>query len=264
MEGQAVPTQLPLKCDTEQARSFCLPEMIPRQNSGEPDLEQGYVSKRIIVSPMADQNIHEVDYGQTVVEKPAKLQTIDEKTEADIPEAASTKSIPCSESPYRASIDSYDSNNAIPWVPKGTLIEKENSASSRAPGSIRCSIDSRGSLEGRLGSLNDGSQPLKRISAVQIRGPSRASTCIQLDNNTALAKGDPGTWAISHHKDNLVEEIKKTPTRNSILHCIWERGQDAKATEEWQRPSEENDLRVSFAELQRILQCVSGSCNASL
>ncbi|KAH8160916.1 hypothetical protein CIB48_g7326 [Xylaria polymorpha] len=211
--------------------------MVPGQNSGKPDLEQGYVSKRTTISPATDQNIDQIDYA---VGKPAKPQGISEKTSIDIYEAASTEPIPYSGSLCRASIDSHDGNITIPWVPKGTCIGKENPASLGATSPVRCSIESSDPLEGHLGSFNDDSQPPK-----------------------PLADGDPGTWAIGHHKDNLIGNIKKNPTRSSILGCIWKRWRDAKsgskASDEWQRPDEENDLRVSLAELQRIrlrkLQC---------
>lgn len=38
--------------------------MVPGQNSGKPDLEQGYVSKRTTISPATDQNIDQIDYGE--------------------------------------------------------------------------------------------------------------------------------------------------------------------------------------------------------
>ncbi|KAI0481668.1 hypothetical protein F4859DRAFT_475549, partial [Xylaria cf. heliscus] len=102
------------------------------------------------------------------------------------------------------------------------------------------------------------------MSMVQVREPKRTSTWRRGTEDTTLAEGgDPGLWAIRHHKSNLIENIKKKPTSNSILRHLWTRGQDAEirseASNEWQRPDEENDLRVSLAELQRMrlrkLQC---------
>ncbi|TGJ78408.1 hypothetical protein E0Z10_g10359 [Xylaria hypoxylon] len=112
--------------------------------------------------------------------------------------------------------------------------------------------------------LKDGDQHLKPAETIRILEPSRTTTWKINTKNKALAAGaDPGVWAISHHKSNLVQNIKKSPTSKSIFSGLWKRGQDpksqSKTSKEWQRPDQDNDLRVSFAELQRMrlrkLQC---------
>ncbi|KAI1753610.1 hypothetical protein F4782DRAFT_82845 [Xylaria castorea] len=183
-----------------------------------------------------------------------------EKSGVNTSEAASIKSITRSRSFCRASINSHDENVTTPWVPKGiSTTEKVHSASSRAVSPVRCSIESSGPPKGRLGSSDGGSkQPLKRMSTVQRHKPSRSTTWRIRSEGTALANGgDPGVWAISHHKSNFIQNIKKKPTSRSILRRLWKRGQDAKDRSE--APDEENSFRVSLAELQRMrlrkLQC---------
>ncbi|RYP48943.1 hypothetical protein DL769_011145 [Monosporascus sp. CRB-8-3] len=79
---------------------------------------------------------------------------------------------------------------------------------------------------------------------------------------------DPGPWVISHHAGGLIKSIEKKRSSYSEFLVRWKRGgrvegleiEDSEKREmQWERPDENNDFRVSFAELQRMrlrkLQC---------
>ncbi|KAF2969768.1 hypothetical protein GQX73_g3857 [Xylaria multiplex] len=251
--------------------------MTSMRHSGEPDVEKGYIGKHSTVHPTTSQHIEQVDYGEFPIPVLASayqrlsgqraVGVKDDKTGVGASDAASTKSIAsiaCSESICRASINSRDHNATSPWVPKVIRTEVKL-ASSRAASPIRCSIESSNPPKEHRGPLDNDDRPPK---AIRIREPTRTTTWRAKTEDTILAKfrDDPGVWAISHHKSNFIKNIQKAPTWNSTLSStlssLWKRGQDAKSgrkPEDWPRPDEENDLRVSLAELQRMrlrkLQC---------
>ncbi|KAI0532475.1 hypothetical protein GGR58DRAFT_507399 [Xylaria digitata] len=248
------------------------------QHNSEPDVEKGYIGKRSTVHPTTNQHIERVDYGEFPVSILASAyqrlsgqraaEAKGDKAGVGASDAASTKSIASiarSESICRASIDSRDRNVTIPWVPKGIRTEKVKPSSSRAASPIRCSIESSSPSKGHPGPLDNGDRPPKHPETIRAREPTRTTTWKAKTEDTILAKfrDDPGVWAISHHKSNFIKNIQKTPTWNSTLSDLWKRGQDTKSgrkeSEDWPRPDEENDLRVSLAELQRMrlrkLQC---------
>ncbi|RYP70499.1 hypothetical protein DL771_005436 [Monosporascus sp. 5C6A] len=79
---------------------------------------------------------------------------------------------------------------------------------------------------------------------------------------------DPGPWVISHHAGGLINSIVKKRSPYSDFFDRWKRGRKVgglemegseKQEKQWERPDENNDFRISFAELQRMrlrkLQC---------
>ncbi|RYP51521.1 hypothetical protein DL768_003163 [Monosporascus sp. mg162] len=90
-----------------------------------------------------------------------------------------------------------------------------------------------------------------------------------MTGDPALSKeADPGPWVISHHALGLITSIEKRRSPYSDFLDWWNRGRRVEGSEiedsekrekQWERPDENNDFRISFAELQRMrlrkLQC---------
>ncbi|KAI0415212.1 hypothetical protein F5X98DRAFT_376988 [Xylaria grammica] len=237
--------------------------MASTQNVSESDLERGHVDKPTAANPAVTQDIDRVDHGQDAG-MPAKPQTTIENTGGIISEASLEKHISRNQNLCRASIDSLDRRVTTPWIPKGMLVEKVSTASLRASGPVRRSVESSSPTKVRLGASDGGVHSLMRIDAIQIRGSGHTIARETGAENTSLSEGaDPGVWAIDHHRSNFIQNIKKTTTWNSVLHGLWTREDGPKSgnweSEKWQRSDEANDHRISLAELQRMrlrkLQC---------
>ncbi|KAI1372342.1 hypothetical protein F4677DRAFT_456589 [Hypoxylon crocopeplum] len=78
------------------------------------------------------------------------------------------------------------------------------------------------------------------------------------------ARDDPGLWAIAHHENGLINGIeKKKRSKLFDFFGMWKQKKKIENEDEpdnrWKRLDEDNDFRISFAELERMhlrkLQC---------
>ncbi|KAI1175135.1 hypothetical protein F4777DRAFT_598744 [Nemania sp. FL0916] len=185
------------------------------------DVEMGNVEGDGTVNGAVDQDSEQADNGL------GKSQNINGGNSLDILREASGRRRSNSGNVCRASIDSL---HGISWTGLGNS----------SPAQL--------GVDSNLGSLGNGIRPVAKSCTIAQHVNTK---------DTILAReGDPGAWAVRHHKENFIQNIREKPPSNSILLGHWNRRPDhksrRKASRGWKRVDDEKDFRISLAELQRM------------